>query len=421
MSKKKIVIIISFALLLLTVAAWIYFNRQPAKKTGQSEKVLYTCSMHPQIMQDKPGNCPICGMQLIKMETHGEVLHDISLHTSLQPANAYAISAIQAITITKSTELIQVNALGYTAYNTNEVGTIATRVNGRIEKLYISYRYQKISKGQKIMEIYSPELLTDQQNLLFLVKNDPNNSSLISSAKQRLLLRGFPQSALQQIIISGKPLFTIPVYSNYSGHIHEALENGMTKTTPGTNRMNEGTSVTTQELSLKEGMYVQKGQTVFKVYNPDKMWVLLNIYPSDQALIKIGNAVMISPEVRPAQKLMSTINFIEPFFREGNKTLTARVNINNSALNLSIGSQVKATIYSTVENATWLPREAVISIGMNKVVFIKTANAYKAQKIQTGLEYKKLIQIISGLGVTDSVAANAQYLIDSESFIKVDQ
>ena len=183
--------------------------------------------------------------------------------------------------------------------------------------------------------------------------------------------------------------------------------------------MNNTTSITTQELSLKEGMYLQKGQTIFKVYNPNKVWALLNIYPSDQAFIKVGNKVTIVPEANPGKKFHSSIYFIEPFFRPGSKTLTARINIDNRVLQLPIGSQVQATIFSSPVNAEWLPKETVLSLGLENVVFVKSGNGYKAQKITTGVTHKKLIQITGGITTADSVAANAQFLMDSEGFIKI--
>lgn len=445
MKKKKIAIIITSVLVLLAVAAWVYFkvvvpkndthtqhegmtgmeNMKMDSKDGNmnmntaDEKVLYTCSMHPQIIRDKPGNCPICGMQLVKKESNSKEVHDVSLHTLLKPTNGYAISTIPATTLMKSEEPIEINALGYTAYNTSEVGAISARISGRIEKLYVRFRYQLVKKGQKIMDIYSPELLTAQQNLLFLIKNDPSNNSLISAAKEKLLLLGFPSEQLQQVINTQKTLFTVSVYSSYSGHIHDASSMGMNSTTTETPEMNEAISLTTQELNLKEGMYLQKGQTVFKVYSPTKVWALLNIYPSDQAFIKVGNKVRIVPEARPDKDFRSTIYFIEPFFRPGSKTLTARVNVDNSVLQLPIGSQVQATIFSNPVNAEWLPKEAILSLGLEKVVFVRSDNGYKAQKVETGVSYKNLIQITGGITVTDSVAANAQFLMDSESFIKI--
>ncbi len=445
MKKKKIAIIITSVLVLLAVAAWIYFkvllpkndthtqhegmtgmeNMKMDSKSGDmdmttaDDKVLYTCSMHPQIIRDKPGNCPICGMQLVKKEKESKEIHDVSLHTLLKPTNGYAISTIPATTLMKSEEPIEINALGYTAYNTSEVGAISARISGRIEKLYVRFRYQVIKKGQKIMDIYSPELLTAQQNLLFLIKNDPSNNSLISAAKEKLLLLGFPSDQLQQVINSQKTLFTVSVYSRYSGHIHDASNMGMNSTTTETPEMNEAISLTTQELNLKEGMYLQKGQTVFRVYNPNKVWALLNIYPSDQTFVKVGNKVRIVPEAKPDKNFQNSIYFIEPFFRPGSKTLTARVNVDNSVLQLPIGSQVQATIFSNPVNAEWLPKEAILSLGLEKVVFVRSGNGYKAQKIETGVSYKNLIQITGGITVTDSVAANAQFLMDSESFIKI--
>ncbi|MEO7769057.1 MAG: efflux RND transporter periplasmic adaptor subunit [Ferruginibacter sp.] len=328
MKKNKIAIVILSVLALLAVAAWLYFRillpendtsaRQKDTKdmagmkmdvkdggdtmysTGKPEKVLYTCSMHPQIIRDKPGNCPICGMQLVKKESAGKQIHDVSLHTLLQPTNTYALSNIDAVTLTRHNEPIEINALGYTAYNTAEVGSISARINGRIEKLYVKYRYQLIKKGQKIMDIYSPELLTAQQNLLFLIKNDPSNNSLINAAREKLLLLGFDGKQLQQVISTQKPLFTVSVYSRYSGHIHESLGKDMNGAVAEAPAMNEAISLTTQELSLREGMYLQKGQTIFKVYNPNKVWALLNIYPSDQPFIKVGNKVRIVPEANPA-------------------------------------------------------------------------------------------------------------------------
>lgn len=392
MKKKSILIIISSVLVLLAVVAWILEKNDAPAKQG-----MKNMDMDKKIDSSK--------------------IHDVSLHTLLQPTNSYTIATIPAITLAKSTVQTEINAFGYLAYNTNDNGTIASRINGRIEKLYVKYRYQFVKRGQKIMDIYSPELLTAQQNLLFILKNDVANISLINAAKEKLILLGFPQEQLKQVINTQKPLFTVSVYSSYSGHIHEALIKEMINSPAA--GMNEGSSLKTPELSLKEGMYLQKGQTVFKVYNPNKIWVLLNIYPSDQPLIKIGNKVKIKLEAQPTEDFRGAIYFIEPFFRTGSKTLTARMNFDNSVLKLPIGSQVTATIFSDPIKAEWLPKDAILSLGLEKVVFVKTGKGYKAHKVVTGISYKNLVQITAGITPVDSVAANAQFLMDSESFIKV--
>ena len=113
------------------------------------------------------------------------------------------------------------------------------------------------------------------------------------------------------------------------------------------------------------------------------------------------------------------IDLIEPFYRKESKTLTARVYFDNSNLNIPIGSRVRATIFGNTRDAYWLPKEAVLSSGIEKVVFQKSDGGFKAHKIYTGITHKDYIQVLSGMKETDSVAVNAQYLMDSESFIKI--
>jgi membrane fusion protein, copper/silver efflux system len=390
-------------------------NKQEGNTTNPSKKELWTCSMHPEIIRDKPGTCPICGMDLIKKEEGSAALAGIQLNDLLQPTNRFVVSSIPVTTINRESEQVEVEALGTVSYDTRLVNTISARVSGRIERLYVKYRYQHVMKGEKIMDIYSPDFLTTEQELLFLTKNDPTNTSLINAAKQKLLLLGMSEAQLQQIIKTQKPSLSVAVYSNYSGHIHEA--GGMPDTDPQEGKMD--ISRTTEELPIKEGMYVQKGQTIFQLFNTDRSWVLLNIFPEYQTLIKTGDPVRIIPETAPTKNFRARIDFIEPFYRKESKTLTSRVYFNNTHLQIPIGSQVKATIFVDAKESNWLPKDAVLSLGVDKIVFLKTTGGFKAHKIETGLTYKDQVQILSGLTPTDSVATNAQFLTDSESFIKV--
>ncbi len=269
-------------------------------------------------------------------------------------------------------------------------------------------------KGERIMDIYSPELQTAQQELLFLLKNDPQNNSLISAAKQKLLLLGMSEKELQQLLKTQKVLSSVAVYSNYNGHLHEA-GNSMPVATPGGGQMS---STLTEELAVKEGMYLQKGQVVFQIFNTNRSWVLLNIFPSAQKLVSPGNHVNIIPETAPEKSFVAKIDFIEPYFREKEKTFIARVYFNNTESQLPVGSQVRAVIAGDVIRAAWLPRDAVLSLGLNQVVFLRVNGGFKAHPVQTGIAYQNQVQILSGLSRSDSVALNAQYLADSEGFIK---
>lgn len=382
----------------------------------EASDAVYACPMHPEIIRNKPGTCPICGMDLVKKEAGNQKLGDAELASLLRPANEFVVSSIPVTTIEKRDEQIEIEALGNITYDTRQAGSISARVSGRIEKLYVRYRYQRVTKGQHILDIYSPELLTAQQNLLFLLKNDAANIAFIEAAKEKLLLLGMSDTQMQQVIKTGRPSMTIAVYSEYNGHIHETTTTANMNTPAG---LMKDIALITEELSLKEGMYIQKGQSIFTVFNPGRAWVVLNIYGDNQSVIKTGNPVRVIPETAPGKDFRARIDFIEPFYRKESKTLTVRVYFDNTSLRIPIGSQVRATVFGNPKEAYWLPKEAVLSLGMDKVVFRKSGNGFEAVRINTGITYQKHIQILDGLSDSDSVARNAQYLMDSESFIKI--
>ncbi len=406
---KNYLLLFACCLLLIFVSC---NEKNKQKQNASSTKDLYTCSMHPQVLEHHPGNCPICGMKLIKKNAASVAINNINLETLLKPTNEFVVASLPVTKPQENAIDVPVKAYGVVESDTRAAGSVSANVSGRIEKLYLRYRFQKIDAGEKVAEIYSPELLTAQENLLFILKNDAQNTSFINAAKQKLLLLGMSATELDKVIASEKPLYSVSVYSNYSGHVHDA---GMTNDMNETSMNNE--APVTQELSLKEGMYVSKGQTLFMIMNHHKAWAALQIFPDEQPIIKKGDAVKIIPETDTTAVINGTIDFIEPFFRENNKTLTARVYFHNMDM-LPIGSQVTANIYTGKKQGLWLPQTAVLSLGINKVVFIKSEGGFLAHKITTGLQANNKIEIVSGLTTKDTVALNAQYLIDSESFIK---
>ncbi|MEO7802679.1 MAG: efflux RND transporter periplasmic adaptor subunit [Ginsengibacter sp.] len=415
-NKMLIKLCFVFIVMMVFTTACKHKNTENHSHETVETKQLYTCSMHPQIIRDKLGNCPICEMQLVKKEDNGQKVNSIVLEDLLKPTNEFVITSVPVTTIENKSEDIAIEAIGNIQNDTREIGSVSAIVGGRIEKLHVRYRYQMIERGQKIMDIYSPEIATAQQNLLFLLKNDATNTSLINAAKQRLLLMGMSSQQLSQLIRTGKASLTVTVYSKIMGHIHEAGAEKM----DATGNM-EIPPLTTSPLTIREGMYVQQGQRIFSLTNPYKAWAVLNIFPENQHYVKVGNAVKIVPEAMPQKAFRAQINFIEPFYRQGSKTLSARVYFDNYQKQIPIGSQVRANIFGNTTKANWLPKEAVLSLGINEVVFLKTSGGFIAHKIQTGIRQEKFVQVISGLSTKDTVASNAQYLTDSESFIKTKQ
>lgn len=417
---------ISFAVLLLTLVV-LFSSCNNEKEHSHEEGSIYTCPMHPQIIKDEPGNCPICGMALVKKEqnTNAAAKND-SLGTLAGPTDEIIMSSLPLTTLEQSEEGMEIKVFGLVQHDNRHIYTLSSRISGRIEKLYVRYRYQYIGKGQKIFEIYSPDLLTGQQNLIFLYKSDPNNHSLISAARQRLLLLGMNGQQLAHITRTGKPLYSVAIYSPTSGYVTEAGFNSNMDIAAGNssqeaagNSMSVSTPTTTIELPIKEGMYVDKAQPLFTVIDARHGRISLSIFADGQNLVKGGTPVMIIPDTAPAKKFRATIDRIEPFYEPGSKTLSARVYFNNATLRLPMGSQVQATIFTSAQKANWLPASAVITTGLSNVVYKKEAGGFTPKVVTTGLRNNGKVQIISGLSQRDSVVVNAQYLNESESIINV--
>jgi len=404
-------------IMLLISLAVISCVNNPSQKQANAIVITdtFTCPMHPEIIRTEPGSCPICGMALVKKENANQEIAQIDLSTLLKPTDTYVISHIPVTTIEQAAKQITIEALGRVDYDTRYTNTISAKVSGRIEKLYVRYRYQHIHQEHPVMDIYSPELVTAQQELLFLLKRDPENTTLIDAAKQKLLLLGMSSNQLQQVIQSGKAKQTVTVYSSYTGHIHEAMsmDRNPIKSPPEMQ-----TASQTEELPIKEGMYVEKGQSVFRVYNTDNSWVLLNLFADQASIVKVGMPVTLIPETAPDKEFQSKVSFIEPFYRSEAKTVAVRIFFNNKEMQIPIGSQVKAKIEAMTSETDWLPRDAVLSLGLNSVVLLKQDNGFKVHPVKTGITTATEIQILNGINTADSVASNAQFLMDSESFIK---
>lgn len=350
-----------------------------------------------------------------------------------QPANQTVFSEVKTILPVQKSIAPILEATGIIAYDPSLLNNISARFGGRIEKLYVRYNFEMVSKGQRIMDIYSPEILSEQQNLIFLLNNPIGEAALIKSSKQKLKLLGVTEEQLRQIEMLRKQINPLPVYSQYSGHIHDiGLSNAISNASPSMgNGMGSGNrnssiqgqienipSSQTSALSIKEGMYIESGQPIFAIYNTSRIWAVLNIFPIDAKLINVGEKVSLTSETNPTHVIDAEINYIEPVTGQNASAIKARVYLENeSKHNLKIGTLVNAKINTKEIVGLWLPRKAVINIGQNQIVFLKTKEAFQAKKIRTGFVSDSLVQIIQGLNIDDQVAANAQYMVDSESFI----
>jgi len=201
-------------------------NPKPAPSAAHVKTgIKYTCPMHHQIIEDHPGFCPICGMALVPITGQPSERAGISLNTVLQPVNSSVMSNISAITPENKDVPTQISGQGYLDYDSRTFNNITARFSGRIEKLYIKYAFEEISRGERIFDIYSPDMVAAQQDLIYLNKNSPQETGLINAARQKLLLLGMTDEQINRVAETGKSFYSLPVYSLYNGHVHDAAHN----------------------------------------------------------------------------------------------------------------------------------------------------------------------------------------------------
>lgn len=406
--------LITIVILSIGFAIYYFVTKSDNHSGHEQQAAIYTCPMHPEIIRDKPGNCPICGMTLVKKVTNNHTEESNSIENVLKPTDNFIVGNFQTTTAKDTTISSEINLPGIVAYDPNSFVNIAARASGRIEKMYVNYKYQKVSKGQKLFDLYSPELLTEQQNFIYLISNDAANTSIVEASKQKLKLYGMSGSQINALIATKKANPVISIYSPAYGIIDA------TETMDVNSNTMSNASATSEVLNIKEGNYIGKGETVFKLVNTDKVWGVFNVLQGYSGLLKVHQPITITTELDENHSVNSQINFIETQFSGTDKSNRIRVYLNNNTLKLPIGLRLQGSVKTNPIKGIWLHKQAFVSIGNKKIVFAKMNAGFKAKEIKTGIEMGDYIQVINGISVNETIAQNAQYLIDSESFIKTE-
>ncbi|SDM43974.1 Multidrug efflux pump subunit AcrA (membrane-fusion protein) [Daejeonella rubra] len=417
---------------------------QDKKASSESKAQTYTCPMHPEILQNGPGTCPICKMDLVPLHStaaHGPA--DDSLNALVKPTNELVISGIKTVRPEKGSRTAEMSLKGVINYNTNNWKSVSARVSGRIERLYVKYSFEQVRKGQKIMDIYSPDLANAQQELLFL----KNNSELIllESAKKKLLFLGFTQSQIDQVLRSGKISPTVSVYSPYSGYVAELALNAAassgssaqaggtrisSSSSAGMNEMNSGGSAdvvptvqsisTGQALQIREGQYVTAGQKLFDLINTEQVWAEFFARPDQLQEFKRGMKVSVRSLDIAEQNSDVQVDLIQPYYREGVNYSLIRANLPNSNRAWKVGQLISVSKQSKADG-NWVPRTAVLQLGKKYVVFIRRNSAFVPVYIQVNKLTDEWVDIGNSLGPDQEIAINAWFLVDTESFIKAER
>ncbi len=297
-----------------------------------SQAQTYTCSMHPQIRQPKPGLCPICGMDLIPVATdHGEDLGPRRFATS---ESAKALMDIQTVRVERRFAEAKIRLVGKVDYDETRLATISAWVPGRLDRMFVDYTGMQVRKGDHLVSLYSPDLLTAQQELRTAAEALARVSStapqvlrdagatLVSGAKEKLARWGLTEAQIRAAESSGVLSDHVTVYAPIGGTVIE--RNGV------------------------EGMYVATGEMIYRIADLSKVWVTLEAYESDLAWLHYGQTVLFSAQAYPGQTFEGQIAFIDPLLNPRTRTVRLRVNADNQDGRLKPEMFVRAVVQAKV-------------------------------------------------------------------------
>lgn len=438
---KKILIIISIGIVVLVPVYFLFIDGSSSPETSSDEKQLYTCGMHPEIISDEPGLCPICEMQLVPIKRNNQKTSERKILFYRHPMNPEIISdhpqkdemgmdyvpvyedqasSEGIVTIdpevqqnmnikTAKVEVRQLSSKVVTngVLQTNETSEyiVTTRINGWVEKLYVNYTGQQISKGAKLMDIYSPELVSAQQELLTALsyQNSVNSSSLnsiresgselVKNAIRKLELLEVPDAEIKRLIDTKEIKTYITLYAQKSG--------------------------TVLEKNILEGQKIMAGMPLLKISDLSTLWLMADIYEYELAKVKIGSKAKISFNFFPGKIYEGKVSFIYPTLDPKARTVKIRIDIANHG-------ELKPSMFANVViegidlgKKPVVPENAVIRSGLNNYVIFSLGNGkFKSQQIQLGGYADGYYQVLSGLSEGNTIVTSAQFLIDSESNLR---
>ena len=399
MKNKKIIITGILALTVGFLAGYYFFGKKniqhghpenQGQDTAAKMSGEWICAMHPQIRQMEPGLCPICEMDLIPADDHNS---DDPLVLEMTEA-AVKLSDIQTTVIGQNRvgkKNIHLN--GKIKVDERRTSNQVTHVPGRIEKLFVTFTGEELQKGQKIATIYSPELITAQQELLEAIKLKKINPSLMEAAKNKLRYWKISEAAIQEIASSGVMKETFTLYAESAGVVTR-----------------RGVAV---------GDYVKKGEVLFELTNLGRVWALFDAYEEDLSNIRLGDKIEFTTPAVTGKTFTTTITFIDPLLDPLTRAAAVRGEVANAAGRLKPEMFVKGTIFSpaSIDHQLTVPKSAVLWTGRRSVVYVKLPDrevpSYQFRSIEIGEDIGQEYVVKTGLNVGDEVVSHGGFVIDA--------
>ena len=296
-----------------------HIHDEAATDEGVNVETIWSCSMHPQIKQPDPGNCPICGMDLIPVMTTDDTEGMPSTLTLSEAAKKLA--RIETVAVERRYPTAKISMFGMIEYDESRLRSITARFPARVDRLYVDYEGIRVNKGDHLALVYSPELLTAQSELLAALKYDPEGAST-QVAREKLRLWGLSAQQIKEIENRGNASDQVQINAPLEGIVIEK--------------------------NIKEGDYLQTGTSFFKIADLEKLWVFLDAYESDIAWIRYGQKVTFEVEAYPGEIFHGIIAFINPVMDRDTRTIKIRVNVSNEDGRLKPGMFVRATVNSSI-------------------------------------------------------------------------
>lgn len=351
--------------------------------------------MHPQVVQDKPRTCPICGMDLVKVTKSDVASNDLMLSDS----------QIKLANIT--TQKVSKKAIGQTVIingrltvDEQQSEVISSRAAGRVEKLYTKETGQAIQKGQSLYVLYSETLLTLQQEYLLakeqfdaLGKTEKRYKSFLDAAQRKLQLYGLTKSQITQLTDKNSLNPRVTFLAPSSGIV--------------------------TEINASEGQYIAEGGLLYKIEDTGQLWVEAELYPNETSLVKKGDKVTIRINGDDTNSIEAEVIFLSPEYRANSQITVMRASLRNPGLKFKPGQQVQVFLTHSSREAIAIPVDAVIRDGKGTHVYVQAGNnTFRPRMVKTGLENFDQVEITEGISEGDTIAVTGAYLLYSEIILK---
>ena len=384
-------------LFVFILMSFFFLACKSKKETPVDTDVYYTCSMHPQVHESKPGKCPICKMDLIavKKSTAKNAVDEIELsEQQIQLGN------IQSDTIHNGTIGDKVILTATINFDQSKQNVVSSKIMGRIEKLYFKNAGEYVSKGTKLYDLYSEELNNAKQEYLLVLEKQTvlgnaviNFDQMIHSTRNKLLLWGMNEAQIQELANSKKASPLTSFYSNVSGYI--------------------------TTMDSKEGDYVSEGGTILQLADLSSLWAEAQVYSSQLVFVEKGTQATVQFPDLQGKQVIGKIEFINPEINPDTRINLVRVTLPNPMGQLKPGMPAYVVITNQAHKSLLLPTDAVIRNNQGASVWIQvTANKFRYKMVTIGLENGGRVEIKSGLEDGEVVVTSGAYLLNSEYIFK---